>query len=124
MKVLHPEILINHLETLRPRRLAQSIASYSLLASNLRFLRQQKARGLSLTHSEEKIMDTSVSLEARRYAVLADTHFEQADLIEPAKELEGVLAQVDVVSSRAGGMQGMRHDQRETRGRRKRTDRR
>ena len=57
-------------------------------------------------------MDRPSSLEGRRYAILTGNYFEQAELIEPAKELKRVMAQVDIVSPHPLELQGMRHDQR------------
>ncbi len=51
------------------------------------------------------------TLAGKRYAILSETNFEQDELFEPAKALKNAGARVDIVSPRAGEIQGMRHDQ-------------
>ncbi|MDA8229814.1 MAG: type 1 glutamine amidotransferase [Magnetospirillum sp.] len=48
-------------------------------------------------------------LEGKRVAILATDGFEQSELVEPRKALEGEGAIVDVVSPHDGRIQGMRH---------------
>jgi protease I len=51
-------------------------------------------------------------LRNQRIAVLATDGVEQVELIEPAKALRKAGARVDVVSPKAGSIQGMNHDER------------
>ncbi len=48
-------------------------------------------------------------LSGKRVAILATDGFEQSELTEPKKALEGAGAQVDVIAPHGGSIQGMRH---------------
>ena len=50
-------------------------------------------------------------IKGRRIAVLATDGVEQVELIEPARALRDAGARVDVISLKAGVIQGMNHDQ-------------
>ena len=50
------------------------------------------------------------SIKGRRIAVLATDGVEQVELTEPARALRDAGAHVDVVSPKAGAIQGMNHD--------------
>lgn len=49
-------------------------------------------------------------LEGCRVAVLATDGFEQSELTEPVKALLGAGAHVEIISPKAGSIQGMEHD--------------
>src|SRR3569833_3350707 len=53
------------------------------------------------------------SLQGLRVAIIANDLFEQAELIEPKKALEGAGAQVKVISTKAGEIQGVQHDKKD-----------
>ena len=50
-------------------------------------------------------------LNGMRVAILVDTDFEQAEMVEPRKALEAAGAKVTLISTQAGQTQGMNHDQ-------------
>lgn len=50
-------------------------------------------------------------LAGKRVAVLATDGFEQSELTEPVKALKDAGARVEIVSPKAGEIQGMKHDQ-------------
>lgn len=50
-------------------------------------------------------------LKRLKVAILADTDFEQAEFVEPKKALEEAGAEVVVISSQSGEIEGMNHDQ-------------
>jgi len=52
----------------------------------------------------------AANMQGRRIAVLATDGVEQVELTEPAKALRDAGARVDVVSLKAGSIQGMNHD--------------
>jgi protease I len=51
-------------------------------------------------------------LKGRRIALLATDGVEQVELTEPAEALRNAGARVDVISPKAGTIQGMNHDER------------
>jgi protease I len=51
------------------------------------------------------------SLAGKRIAILATDGFEQSELIEPRNALAAAGATIDIVSLRAGSIQGMKHQQ-------------
>jgi protease I len=50
-------------------------------------------------------------LNGMRVAILAETDFEQAELVEPKRALEQAGATTVIVSTRPGKIQGMNHDE-------------
>ena len=54
---------------------------------------------------------TNQRLDGRKVAVLATDGFEQSELEKPVQALKAAGAKVDVVSLKAGQIQGMEHDQ-------------
>ena len=50
------------------------------------------------------------NLQGFRVAILANDLFEQAELIDPKKALEDAGAQVKVISTKSGEIQGVQHD--------------
>jgi|SRR5579883_575207 protease I len=53
----------------------------------------------------------SNQLSGMRVAILVDTDFEQAEMVEPRKALEQCGAKTVLISPQAGQVQGMHHDQ-------------
>lgn len=53
----------------------------------------------------------SNQLNGMRVAILVDTNFEQAEMVEPRKALEQAGAQTVLISPQSGQVQGMNHDQ-------------
>lgn len=51
-----------------------------------------------------------ISLNGMRVAIVADTDFEQAELVEPKKALDQAGATTKIISPRPGTIQGMNHD--------------
>lgn len=54
-------------------------------------------------------MAEEASLQGKRYAILAETHFEQAELVQPLEALKKAHATAEVVSPHKGEIQGMQH---------------
>jgi protease I len=50
------------------------------------------------------------SLQGFRVAIIANDLFEQSELLEPKKALEGAGAHVKVISTKSGEIQGVQHD--------------
>jgi protease I len=61
-------------------------------------------------HSDEEI--DIANIKGRRIAVLATDGVEQVELTEPVRALRDAGARVDVISPKAGEIQGMNHDER------------
>src|SRR3954451_14673140 len=53
------------------------------------------------------------SLQGLRVAIISNDLFEQAELIEPKKALEAAGAQVKVISTKSGEIQGVQHDKKD-----------
>lgn len=53
----------------------------------------------------------AATLQGRKIAFIVTDGFEQAELTSPKQALEAAGAQVDIVSNKAGTVQGMNHDQ-------------
>lgn len=65
--------------------------------------------GEILVRPEGKEAELANELADRRIAIVATDGFEQVELTEPKKALEGAGAKVDVIAPHAGSIQGMRH---------------
>ena len=63
-----------------------------------------------ILHADEEV--DMVDIKGRRIAMLATDGVEQVELTEPAKALRDAGARVDVISPKAGKIQGMNHDER------------